>query len=244
ACPRLQDRKNQLVLLYAGSNPSRQKEDLKTLKTNKWYEPKLTPSSDPAIYQLSLKDEDFEEHVFSVTPNMSPAEEQAAQADYAQKLVEYEAAKVLLAQKGKLLAQQNNFRRSLALQGFGIYNCDAILLQNCVQLAADFKIGDLPEAVRHLITVYLVTGGQRTVIAYSHGYWETFRFDPAADNYLVAVLPGDKIAYFSPADFKAQRKTLIAAKGEHFTFEMREFKQPLYNMDELEGCLASIQALQ
>ncbi len=243
ACPDLLARKEKLVLLYAGST-QRQKEDLQALKANKWYEPKLTPTSEPAIYHLTMKDEDFEEHVFPVTPNMSAAEKEQAQAAYAQELVEYEKYKVLLAEARTQEEKKVNLQRIFQLKDFGVYNYDAMLQNNWLAVNAEFKVKGQPTSLIRQVQVYLVTGDQRTVIGFPCAHWQDFRYDPTADNYLVAVLPGDKIVYFSPADFRQQRANLEAAGSKNFVFEMQQFEKPLYSMDELDNCLATIQGFR
>lgn len=241
-CPRLIIKKTTLTLLYAGKNPSQQKSDLTFLKAKKWYERKLTPTADSSIYTLTLKDKNREDFTILVTPALEGEEAERAKALYRQKVIEFESNKILLAEKEKLVRQQADFKRSLAIRSFGIYNFDKILATNSIEFQATFNLGTLPEEVLKEVVVYLVTGDQRTVIAYPYNQWNYFRFDPAASNYLIAVLPDMKIAYFSPSDFKVQRKNLVASQGKSFVFNMRHFDQPLRNFEDLDIYLNNVQA--
>ncbi len=233
-CPELQG-KSPLVLNYAGNDEEKAPKNNKWVtKQDLWTKKQLKPTKEAGVYQLTLLGDSM--YSIPVRLALQGAELEQAKADYKKLLAEYEANMQLLSKKEAILEGQAIFRRTMNVQGFGIHNYDIIWkMEDAIALQADFDFGAMPESVKELITVYLITGNNRTVVGLPYYDWQKFRFSPSADNKLVAVLPDNKIALFTQSDFKKEMSDLKRASGSEYVFEMNVEKESIASLDDLQA---------
>jgi hypothetical protein len=150
----------------------------------------------------------------------------------------YEQRMAALQQKETIAAQQEMFRRSIRVQGFGIYNYDILWKKpDITPVLADFDFGPDYEGLKERITVYLVTGDNRAVVSFPYSQWKSFAYSPSSDNKLLAVLPGNRMAVFTQKDFKQHAHELAAAKGQPYRFHMRVQDNPAETLNDIESTL-------
>ncbi|MCB0581289.1 MAG: hypothetical protein KDD10_18505 [Phaeodactylibacter sp.] len=235
-CPELAG-KQPLALTYAGDN---EKEDPKNnqwiANPGIWRKKSLRPAGQKGLYELTL----LGDEVYRIPVRLALQGKNLEQArrEYEAALASYQADMALLRNAEALLAQQAAFRRTMRVSAFGIYNYDILWKRpDSVPLAADFEFDGLPETIKPYITVYLVTGDNRTVVGLPHGDWGKLRISPSADNKLIAVLPGDKVAVFSQSDFNREMEAIKEASGSRYVFDMKVESQPLGSVESLQQVL-------
>lgn len=120
---------------------------------------------------------------------------------------------------------ENKLLRVFEVKKLGIYNVDRIYdAPGMIALQADFRWDHSPKSLSFYPTVYQICGkNQNVVITYHALDWEDFRFDPEDRNYLLAILPDEKIAYFRPEDFAKLKLPEIQNQGK-YTFRMHSRK--------------------
>jgi len=139
------------------------------------------------------------------------------------------------------MKRQADFVRGFQIQNMGIYNCDAII-RNAGVLAfeAKFDFGpDVPVA-HNKVNVYLVTNDSRSVIAYPFARRRNFVFDSEMDNQMIAILPNNKYATFTQADFDANLEAMKNASGKVFTFKMNVATEPIESVEDLNQAMAAL----
>ncbi len=232
--PELRTLRN-IVWQYAGTDPALDPANNRWIKKANWSEAKLDPGKSPNQYILTLVG-DEKDYVIPVQPSLSGNDLAAAKATYEQAMVKYRALETALNDKQAVMEQQAAFRRSLQVEGFGIYNYDVLIHRaDALAVVADFDFGEtLPKELKKLATVYLITGDGRSVVELPYYNWSQFSYLPNKDSRMVAILPGNRIATFSQADFQAQRDALFAAKGSPYVFKMSTEGQPVASEQELE----------
>lgn len=236
SCPELAG-KQPLALTYAGDN---EKEDPKNnqwiANPGIWRKKSLRPAGKKGIYELTLLGD--EAYRIPVKLALQGKNLEQARREYEAALASYQADMALMRNAEALLAQQAAFRRTMSVSAFGIYNYDILWKRpDSVPLAADFEFDGLPETIKPYITVYLVTGDNRTVVGLPYGDWGKLRISPGADNKLIAVLPGDKVAVFSQSDFNREMEAIKEASGSRYVFDMKVESQPLGSVESLQQVL-------
>ncbi len=232
--PELRTLRN-IVWQYAGNDPKLDPANNRWIKKTNWSEAKLDPGKSPNQYTLTLVG-DEQDYVIPVQPSLSGNDLAAAKATYEQAMVKYRTLEAALNDKQAVMEQQAAFRRSLQVEGFGIYNYDLLLHRaDALAVVADFDFGDdFPKELKKLATVYLITGDGRTVVELPYYNWSSFSYLPGKDSRMVAILPGNRIATFSQADFQEQRDALFGAKGSPYVFKMSTEGLPVASEQELE----------
>jgi len=233
-CPDLKG-ENEVVLMYAGNNPD------ETPKNNKWInEPRiwhkktLRPTKNPKIYELTLLGDKMYQVDVKLALDALAIERESA--DYKKRLATYRENMEMLRNKEQILNDQKAFRRLVSVSAFGIYNYDILWKRpNAIALNADFELG-IPNAVKKMITVYLITDNGRTVVGLPHYDWRNFRYSPSQENKLLAVLPNNKATVFTNDDFVAEQEDLAAARGKSYTFSMGE-TTAINSEEDLQGIL-------
>lgn len=223
-----------IVWQYAGKDPALDPSNNKWIRTTPWIEAKLEAGNAANQYVLTLVGEE-KDYTIPVEPTLTGHSLEEAQQQYQAAIKEYEANKVLLAQKEAIAAEQMAFRRSFTVKGFGIYNYD-ILTKNPenIPIYADFDMGTLPEEVKKMVTVYLITSKGRVVVGLPFYDWSNLRINPNSDNRMVALLPGNRIAVFSQEDFNAEMPNIKKAANNRYTFKMSVQEQPIVSVEDLE----------
>jgi len=222
-----------IVWQYAGSDPALDPANNKWIRSTPWIEAKLEAGHQPNQYQLTLVGEQ-KDYSIPVQPTLSGVSLEKAQEAYNQALQAYEANKALLKEKELVAAEQSAFSRTLAVKGFGIHNYDILWKQpDAIPIIADFDFGPLPLEIKKMVTVYLITGNGRTVVGLPFYDWSNFRFSPGADNKLVAMIPGNRMATFDQADFNAEMGNLKKAANNQYVFKMKVQEAPIASVADL-----------
>ncbi|HMQ48522.1 MAG TPA: hypothetical protein PKA00_08370 [Saprospiraceae bacterium] len=230
--------KSGIIWQYAGKDQAEAPENNDWIFDEAWEDISLTSAGVEGRYQLTLKSPNKTYQVL-VSPSLSGTDLQEAQADYQQKLKLFEAQQAALKDRAAFKSSQAEFLRSFTINNFGIYNYDLYWKRdNTIPLIAIFEF-DMPllEGLADL-EVYLITGNQRAIIKYPRGTWEQFAFDPKEENTLVAVLPGDMLAVFSPAQFKAEQEAMKKARNADYTFKMNVKEKAIKDLGALKKAMS------
>lgn len=236
ACPDLRDGPSP-VLAYAGTDKSKAPDNNPWIKKpNLWLKKELKPTKAKGIYELTLVGDSL--YRIPVRKAIGKEDLAAAQAAYEKEMVAYQEKMRALKNRKQIAAQQAAFFRTMSLNSFGIYNYDLLLKQReAVPILADFNFGDLPPSVKEMVVVYLVTGERRSVVSFPSGDWKRFRFDPDADNLMVAVLPSQEVALFTQKDFREQSEDIKAARGSSFVFDMAVEEGEIHTSEDLQAAI-------
>lgn len=219
-CPELAG-KNPLALTYAGKDEKADPINNEWITDHGiWRKKSLEPTGKKGVYQLTLLGN--EAYRIPVKLALQGKNLEQARQEYQKALASYQADVALLQDAEALLAQQAAFRRTVEVASFKIYNYDALWKkENAVPLMADFRFEGFPAAVNRYVTVYLVTGDNRVVVGLPQKDWGKLRISPDADNKLIAVLPGDKVAIFSQSDFDREMDAIQQSGGSRYVFNMK-----------------------
>lgn len=99
----------------------------------------------------------------------------------------------------------NPYQRTVAIDYFGIYNCDRYYSMPAVvrtQAAYNFNIDEFDEAPEN-VRIFLIAGTQKIPIRFS-GLGDRLVYSESEENKLIAILPGtNKVAVVSAAEFRA-----------------------------------------
>lgn len=134
----------------------------------------------------------------------------------------------------ELLSYQNNLTegkvvRSMEIENFGTYNWDVKNKRaQSKGLVAEFDYGR--DINPKLISLYLVSPEENMIVKYDSGSDENFSFDPKLKNYLVAILPENKIYAVRDSGFDKARKS---PEGSHFTFSFEDLGVKVKSGEEL-----------
>lgn len=236
-CP---DLKNQdpVVLIYAGTDPSKSPQENKWIrKPGIWHKKMIKPvTGKEGVYELTLLGDKMYQIVVKAAP--TALEVDKANADYQKELANYRAGIEQLKNMEALIENRKTFVRLAAVRGFGRYNYDIMWkIKDAIALKADFEMADVPDMVKDKTMIYLITDNGRTVVNLPKRNWDKFRFSPAADNKLLAVLPDNTAAVFTESDFEEQEDEMISANGNSFVFSMDKKDEKIESLEDLDGLL-------
>ncbi len=237
-CPELKDQKP-VVLIYAGTDVSKSPQENKWIRQpGIWHKKAIKPITDePGKYELTLLGDKMYQIKVEAAP--SALEIDKSNAAYQQELAEYQAAVKMLSDTKTLVEKRKTFMRMAAVSGFGRYNCDILWkIQNAVSLDADFEIENTTDLIKSKTLIYMITDNGRTVVKLPKSIWGKFRYNPAAENKILAVMPDNTAALFREEDFEAQKEKMIASDGKDFVFSMDKQPGEIETMEDLNKLLA------
>lgn len=232
--PELTDKRG-IVWQYAGNDSKKDPANNAWIFERQWEDINLEGDGTDSKYQLTLK-EGNTSYSIPVYPSQKDQDYAAAKAAYDKKMAAYQAVKETLKNRQAVAQQNYEFVRSFQVQNFGIHNYDILYKRpNRMQLAADFNFEGLEnqDLLKPMVTVYLITGDQRVVIPFSRNSWARFSFDPKADNKLVALLPGNRMATLSQKEFEAQLPQIRQSNG-NYQFQMNLVDQPVESVADMQ----------
>ena len=131
--------------------------------------------------------------------------------------------------KSKTRENENLLIQSFSVNKLGIYNLDRIYqFEDAVRFHASFDWGiNLPKGYEP--DIFLISGEKGKAIIQIKPYeWKDFLYQPTHSNQLIAVMPNNKIAYFSRKKFSALNPDKIKKEGRYI------FKMKLANLPESE----------
>jgi len=225
-----------LMLAYVGKDVQKAPKNNPWVHKAAWFKKKIKPTKTPGVYELTLLGDSL--YSIMVRQALTGVALERARARYAEQKEAYEANLAALRNKEAMLAQQRAFRRTMGLENTGIYNYDILWKQpDAVPLMADFDFDELPAAAKQYVTVYLITGEGRVVVGLPPHDWNKLRVNPEADNKMLAVLPGNKVALFPQSAFSAQKENIKASSGKDYLFDMDVEKRDVNSLDDLRDML-------
>lgn len=190
-----------LVWRYAESNKKNDPSLNKWIYSEKWSNIKLEAiGSSMSVYRLNLMSAGRQFSML-VEPVLSGKDLEKAQNEFMEKYVSYQKIIDDYAAAQKQAMMEADLLRSFSVAKFGIYNWDRFYKDdNSIRLVANFKF-DKSFPGSENAKVFLVINSKNMVIPYPSNSQTTFSFIPSDDNKLIAVLPDNRIAVFSTADF-------------------------------------------
>jgi len=106
----------------------------------------------------------------------------------------------------RTVSKQYSVMRQFAVDGFGTWNCDKpFTVPNAITLNVIFK-DENNQTVKPMM-VYLVDKSLNTVFSFDLTPRNRFRFNPASQNMVYALFPGDVIAVVRPEEFTKKYST-------------------------------------
>ncbi len=226
---------------YSGNASSMNPKKNQWIYKTKWNSMSLTEySRDSCKYLLSLstKDKSFKT---IITPVLSKKNYAKELKKFEKKLEAFNTKIKEIEDKRQREEREADLIRTLTVNGFGIYNCDRVMRQpNAVAMKANFKI-DAPVDMDD-VTVYLVSSNDRSVIEYNKYNNNSFKVSPDVDNCLIVLLPDQKVARFSNADFRKINYDSLRALDEYpsYTFHLKMVSKPISSKASLQEILKSI----
>lgn len=232
--PELKDKRG-IVWQYAGKDSKKDPANNAWVFEKQWEDIKLDGDGTDEKYTLTLL-ADTTRYSIPVYPSQKDQDYAKAMTDYEKKMAAYQAVRETLKNRAAIAQQNREFIRSYQVQNFGIHNYDILYkMPNRMQLAVDFDFKGLDnqDLLKPMVTVYLITGDQRVIIPYSSNSWARFSFDPGADNKLVALLPGNRMATFSKQDFDEQLPLIRQSSGK-YQFKMNLVDRPVESVKDMQ----------
>lgn len=160
---------------------------------------------------------------------------------FGEREADYSANKELVKAERKRLDQQADLLRSIQVNNFGIYNYDRIYkLKETVHLAANFDWEEKTNTDINEVQVFLIVESANAVVAFPPSNWDLFNFDPSESHKLLAVLPGDRIAYLSASDFNSLRLNKEKHDEQEYTFHLKVAEGAINSVGDLQQFLAQI----
>lgn len=202
-----------------------------------WTSIDLKKNADNYSILLKTNNKSFE---MRVLPVLKGNDYTKAMADFDKKMGNFEKAKEALTQRQEMYERQAELQRSYALSGFGIYNWDFWKGDNRQQLEASIDFDAEFDYAENLssVDIFLVNNDRKAVVRYSIANMKNFVYPKGDQNRLIAVLPGNKVACFTEADFAALEKNKNFAKGEKVTLRMKTADIKINSVADISSILA------
>lgn len=208
------------------------KELVKQQLQDKWTRTNLTAKTTSATdFELQLVSKN-NTLTLPVTPILDDRQRASYEAAFKKRQEEYIR---LLANSQRLSASYENeasFVRKLSVTGVGIYNCDR-LIQYEQPVVLDYLLNLDGKPFTGAATVYLASANNSAVKMYP-GY--PLRFERTRKNYLMVVLPEDRVAFVRPEQLihSAERDLKTA------TFNLTVHPNPVTTVEELKHVMETI----
>lgn len=191
-------------------------------------------------YKLTLKNPiTNKSFTTNITPALKGMDYDEAIAQFKKKNEEYKVLKEARIEEEKRLDGEADLLRSFRVSNFGVFNWDIWKNPNRQRCVASFDFGQNTNQYINKVSIFLVTGTQRSVVRYHPSEFEKFSFDPNDDNMLIAVLPGNKVAYFSKEDFKNVDIALLKSQ-KTYTFKMNVQEEAVASVDDLHSIIEKL----
>ncbi len=231
-----------IVWQYAGTTADKDPKNFAGIDRIKWDGIQLKPTSQSGIYSLALTARDntkFNTYVKPVLRGKSLAD---ARKNFEARMCSYNQLVENKKLEQQRLQQQAALNRAFSVNKMGVYNWDRKMpVEQRVCVDASFDFGKKINLKDNPVTVYLITGSQRTVVYYTPDVYNQFAFYPTQENRILAILPGDEIAVFTADDFKKlNTKNLVGTRNTKFEFKLKPLKQKANCLDDLDKIIASI----
>jgi hypothetical protein len=189
-------------------------------------------------YELTLKNAK-KTFKTDVTPALKGMDFDKAVASFKKKNEEYQQLKAVRVEEENRLNGEADLLRTFAVSQFGVHNWDIWKNPQRKRCLASFDFGQETDKYINKISIFLVTGENRSVVRYYPTDFDKFSFNPNESNFLIAVLPGNKIAYFKPEDFAKIDLTMLNEQ-KTFTFKMNIEAEAVASVRDLESIISKL----
>lgn len=192
-------------------------------------------------FQLVLNKIKGDKHFSSsVRPILQGKDMKKALAAFDKKMAEHQKIAQLQESERNRLKGEAKLLRSLAINGFGVYNCDQWRGPGNIQCNAKFSYDKDAGIVADVnkVMVYLVTSNRRSLLPLGTNAIARLRFNPNEENTLVAVLPNNKLAVFSAKDF--QKLDIEKIKGQEQNFKLKTSDITITTVEELREVIEKL----
>jgi len=239
--PELKDL-NGVMWQYAGTDDKTDPAKNSSLKNRQWAKISINRiKGNEGTFSLRLADGKVR---FStvVKPVVRGKSLKVATAKFNAAFAAYEKKKELIRQEKARLEQQARLLRVFTVSQMGVYNYDRQLkLEDRIDLVANFDFGDDAHPDLNSVTIFLITGEDKSVIKYPPSHWKLFTFSPNQKNKLIAVLPGDKVAVMSSTEFaKLKEEDFRKNHRTPHTFNLTRVNGSMASKDDLDKLIASL----
>ena len=231
-----------VIWQYAGTSDSDDPKKNDWIFNIDWKDITLKPSNNAKKFYLELKGSG-KTFTTEVCPALKGENYEKALASFNKRFEEYKAIKADRVIEEQRLAGEADLLRSFRVSSFGVFNWDIWKDPNRVRLMANFDFPELQDSrIDQKISVFLVTGENRSVVRYTPSTYNRFSFDPDQANTLVAVLPGNKIAVFTKEDFADMdiASLEMANNPKPYTFRMRVQEGDIASVDDLKDIMSQL----
>lgn len=187
-------------------------------------------------YRFNLKNRKRKFSV-DVKPILEGADYEKAMTKFRKKKDRYDKMLAQRKTERDRLIVQADLMRTFPVTGFGIYNCDRFLsMRDAVTLNATVKFpeGFYMDPTRTV--VYQIAGDNRAVVSHSGTVLPGFSYSPREDNFLVAVLPGAKLALFDAQEFAGIDPYALGERRE-YTFNLKLVDTEIRSAADLRAVL-------
>ena len=187
------------------------------------------------IYQLTIN-ADKSTFVTTVRPVIKGKDIEKARRKFKEQQQKYAGIIEARVKLMETVKRQGDFVRSLSVSKFGIYNCDRYYMNNQIfAVSPQFEVDGAWD--KTMQTVYHINKSDNSVVQYG-GTTKDLKFNPENKNYLVIVLPGDKVAIADDAQFRKAKASV--SKGGKYTFTFKTSDKSFNSPEELSQFIASI----
>ncbi len=225
--PHLQKYKG-MVWKYAGDKT---KDEVKGLLSKVWTDSKLSElDSDNNKYTLTMMN-GKKAYDFVVSPVLSGR-------SYKKALAVYENAK-----KRSELVNNSPYKvkRKVNVSQMGLHNYDIIHTADRMIVSSDFEIKHNEQLMpSEKMDFFLITGKDNVVVRYRHNNTTKMYFSPSADNKIVAVMSGNKVAVMSIDEFNAAAKECKSKNLANYTFNLNLVDKKITSPADLNEIIASL----
>jgi hypothetical protein len=162
-------------------------------------------------YKLEMKNGD-KSFTTRVKPVLKGKDYEKAKEQFNKKLADYDKLRKELDQRDELIKNQANFQRMYEISGLGTYNCDVWKneeVSDPVEVKVDFEESfDYAENMPAL-QFFLVNKTRNAVVRYSLGGLNNFRMPLETPTSLIAILPGNRVAYIDSKEMSKVGKNIF-----------------------------------
>lgn len=191
------------------------------------------------LYTLELSNSK-KKFTTDIVPALDGKDFDKAMAGFNKKMDNYNNMVAQRDQEVERLNAQADVLRTFGIASFGIYNCDRYLrMPNAVRVAASFEFDENFYLKASQTSVFHITGQNRSVIPRTvadDNLTQPLAFSPQDENFLVVVLPGNKLGVFGPEDFRQMDLRQVRKSGK-YTFRMRTVDVEIKDAQDIRDAL-------
>lgn len=177
-----------------------------------WTSINITPVEGESVFEVTFVDAKGQKtFVTYLKPVLRGNDYDKAMEKFQKKLAKYEEAKAKRVDAEVRRSAEGNFIRNAAINGFGIYNHDALYrMENAVACNARFSLANGEEIKQ---TAFVMAAKNTVLLRYETSQWGNFNY-PKSDAVIMVILEDGQLAVMSRADLEQQE----VKKGDSHKF--------------------------